>query len=77
MTMSQGELGMTYDNLSIGMPLYTVGQQVKWFEPKTITFKIVIPHPSAMHIIMPFCQCSGTLMKDSCLDDLQEEHSAV
>ena len=61
MTKSLGELGMTYANLSIDMQLYMVGQQVKWCEPDI--FKNVILRPGAMHIIMSFLGCIGTLMK--------------
>ena len=68
MKTSLGELGMTCANLSIDMQLYMVGQQVKWWEPDR--FKDVILRPGAMHIMMSFLGCIGTLMKGSGLDAL-------
>ena len=68
MDTSLGELGMTCANLCIGMQLYMVGQQVKWWEPDR--FKDVILRPGAMHIIMSFLGCIGTLMKGSGPDTL-------
>ena len=54
---------MTCANLSIDMQLYLVGQQVKWWEPDRL--KDVILRSGAMHIIMSFLGCIGTLMKGS------------
>ena len=68
MDTSLGERGMTCANLSIDMQLYMVGQQVKWWELDI--FKDVILGPGAMHIIMSFLGCIGTLVKGSGLDTL-------
>ena len=68
MKKSLSELGMSYANLSIDMQLYMVAQQVKWWDPTR--FEDVIVRPGAMHIIMSFLGCIGTLMKGSGLDVL-------
>ncbi len=62
------DLGMTYANISIDMQLYMVAQHSKWWEPTR--FDNVILRPGAMHIIMSFLCCIGTLMKGSGLDVL-------
>ena len=59
---SLGEMGMPYGNLSTGMQLYMVDQPER--------FKNVILRPSAMHIVMSFVGCIGTLMKGSGLEVL-------
>ena len=50
------------------MQLYLVRQQIKWFEPEK--FRNGILRPGAMHIIMSFLGCIGTLMNGSCLEVL-------
>ena len=68
MKHSLAEQGMTYACISIDMQLYMVAQQIKWWEPER--FKQVMIFPGAMHIIMSFQGCIGTLMKGSGLDVL-------
>jgi hypothetical protein len=68
MKKSLTEQGMTYVNLSIDMQLYMVAQQIKWWESER--FREVILHPGAMHIIMSFMGCIGTLIKGTGLDVL-------
>ena len=68
MKESLAEQGMTYTNISIDMQLYMIAQQIKWSQPER--FKDVILRPGAMHIIMSFLGCIGTLMKGSGLDVL-------
>ena len=68
METSLSELDMTCANLSIDMQLYMVGQQMKWWELDI--FKDVILRLGAMHIIMSFLGCIGTLMKGSVPDTL-------
>ena len=63
MKTSLGDMGMTYANLSIDMQLYMAAQQIKWSQPEA--FKDVIIRPGAMHILMSFLECIGTLMKGS------------
>lgn len=68
MKKSLAEQGMAYANLSIDMQLYMVAQQIKWWESER--FRDVILRPGAMHIIMSFLRCIGTLMKGTGLDVL-------
>jgi hypothetical protein len=68
MKQSLSEMGMTCANLSIDMQLYMVAQKIKWWAPEM--FKDVILRPGAMHIIMSFLGCIGSLMKGSGLDTL-------
>ena len=62
------DLDMQYANLSVDMHLYMVAQQIKWWDPQK--FRDVVLRPGAMHIIMSFLGCIGTIMKGSGLDVL-------
>ena len=68
MNKSLLDLDMQYANMCVDMQLYMVAQQIKWWDQHK--FRDVVLRPGAMHIIMSFLGCIGTLMKSSGLDVL-------